>query len=80
MKQTPESIASVVDIMATKLAEIIAAKKNIDKNDAIKELMKTKTYNLLLNQKSRLYAESVEYIFEMIEAEWNNDYEKFLEV
>ena len=80
MKQTPESILSVIDIMSAKIAEIIAINKNIPNNDAIKLFLSTKTYRLLHNQKSKLYTESVEYIVDMLEAEWNNDMERFLEV
>jgi len=66
--------------MATKLAELVAAEKKVDNDTAIKILMDSKTYELLLNQKSKLYAETVEYIFAMLKAEWAGDKEKFLEV
>ena len=80
MKQTPESILSVIDIMSAKIAEIIAQDKNLSNNDAIKLFLSTKTYQLLHNQKSKLYAESVEYIVDMLEAEWSNDMGRFLEI
>ena len=80
MKVTDGAIDLTIDIVATRLAEIISEKENIEHNEAVKKLMSTKTYKLLLNRETKLYLESVEHILDIIDAEEKNDIKRLLEV
>ena len=80
MEVTDSTIEYTIDIIATQVVEKISEQKNLSQNDAIKYLLSTKTYNLLLDKKSKLYAETVEYILDMIDAEEKNDIARLLEV
>jgi len=80
MITTNEGIDYVIDIMATQLADRIVKQKGLSQNEAIKYLLSTKTYKLLIEKKSKLYAESVEYVLDMLDAEEKGDIARILEV
>jgi hypothetical protein len=80
MKITDEYLDFVTDVMATQIVEKIAANKNSSQDEALKFLLSTKTYQLFLDKDSKLYAESVEYILDLIDAEETGDIARILEV
>jgi hypothetical protein len=68
------------DIVATRLAGLLAEREGIPPTAAIRKLMMTETYALLLDPLSYLYLESVEYVLDMYDAELAGDMERWLEV
>ena len=67
------------DILAARVAQMIAKKENIEPTTAIRKFMTTETYGLLLDPESFLYFESAEYIIYMYDAEQREDWERWLE-
>lgn len=68
------------DILATRVAHMIATKESITPTEAIRKLMVTETYGLLLDPKAYLHFESAEYIYYMYNAEQRGDWELWLEL
>ena len=68
------------DILATRVAQMIAARENIETTDALRKLMNTQTYSLLLDQESYLHFESAEYILYLFNAEQRGDWELWTEM
>ena len=79
MKAESKSIVQHQDILATRVAKMIATQENITPTEAIRKLMATETYGLLLDPESYLHFESAEYIFYMYDAEQRGDWECWLE-
>ena len=75
-----KSVEQHQDILATRVAGMIAIKENISPTDAIRKLMATETYGLLLDAEAYLHFESAEYIFYMYEAEQHQDWERWLKL
>jgi len=67
------------DILAARVAQMIAKKENIEPTTAIRKFMTTETYGLLLDPESFLLFESAEYIMYMYDAEQREDWERWLE-
>ena len=80
MKAENKSIEQHQDILATRVAKMIVMQENITPTEAIRKLMVTETYGLLLDPESYLHFESAEYIFYMYNAEQSGDWERWLEV
>jgi hypothetical protein len=80
MNPTDEMIDNSIDLVITRIAEKIMQSRKISQDEAIKYLLSTKTYKLLLDKSSKLYAESAEYVLDMIDAEEKNDIARLLEV
>ena len=74
-----KSIILCQDILATRLTQMIAARDSITHTDAIRKLMATYTYDLLIDPESYLYLESAEYILDMYDAERRGDWERWTE-
>ena len=68
------------DILATRVAKMIATLENITPTEAIRKLMATETYCLLLDSESYLQFESAEYIFYMYDTEKRGDWERWLKL
>jgi hypothetical protein len=62
----------VVDELAKKSGENVT--------ETLRELMRSKTYALLLNPESYLFLESPAYVLDMIDAERRGDWDRWLEV
>ena len=75
-----ESVEQHQDILATRVAKMIATQESITPTEAIRKLMVTETYGLLLDPESYLHFESAEYIFHMYDAEQRGDWERWLEL
>ena len=80
MQTNNNSIEFCIDILTTRIAEEISKQKKIPAKEAIRILMSTKTYALLIDKESYLYLESFEYIIDMIAAEENENWSEWLEV
>ena len=68
------------DLLATRVAQMIAKQDDITPTDAIRKLMATETYGLLLDPESYLHFESAEYILNMYNVEQREDWERWLEL
>ena len=75
-----KSVEQHQDILATRVAQMIAKQENITPTEAIRKLMATETYGLLLDPESYLHFESAEYILYMYDAEQREDWERWLEL
>jgi hypothetical protein len=70
-----KSIEICQDILATRLAQMLAERENVTQTEALRKLMATQTYDLLLDPESYLHLESAEYILDMLAAERRGDWE-----
>jgi hypothetical protein len=80
MIKEKKSIELCQDILATRVAQMIAEHDNITQTEAIRKLMVTQTYGLLLDPESYLHLESAEYILDMYDAEQRGDWAHWMEV
>jgi hypothetical protein len=79
MKAESKSIELCQDILATRVAQMIATNENITPTEALRKLMATETYGLLIDPESYLHFESAEYILYMYDAEQHSDWNRWLE-
>ncbi|GHT43603.1 hypothetical protein FACS189443_7210 [Planctomycetales bacterium] len=77
---TEQTVPYLMDIQTARTAAKYAEVHNIDKTEALRQFMKTKTYDLLLAPEGYLYFESMEYIYDMWDAECRGDWEYWLEI
>jgi hypothetical protein len=75
-----KSIKLCQDVLATRLAQMMAERENITQTEALRRIMKTETYALLLDPESYLHLESAEYILDMLDDERCGDWERWLEI
>jgi hypothetical protein len=75
-----KSIEICQDILATRLAQTLAKREDVTRTEALRKLMTTQTYDLLLDPESYLHLESAEYIMDMLDAERRGDWEWWTEV
>jgi hypothetical protein len=80
MTITADAIQFCVDTLTAETAARYAAEHNMDTTEALRQFMKTKTFDLLLNADSYLYLESAEYVFDMLQAEQSGNWERWLEI
>ena len=73
------SIKLCQDVLAARVAQMMAERDNITPTEAIRHLMMTQTYGLLLDAESYLHLESAEYILDMYDAELRGDWERWTE-
>ncbi|MDR2826388.1 MAG: hypothetical protein LBV76_06285, partial [Deltaproteobacteria bacterium] len=65
MIEENRSIELCQDVLATRVAQMIAERDKVIPTEAIRKLMATQTYGLLLDHESYLHTESAEYILDM---------------
>jgi len=75
-----ETVRYSIETLTAEVVEKYALDNNITFTEALKQFRKTKTYDLLYDPESFLYLESVEYVYDMLEAEKAGDMERWLEV
>ena len=80
IEQIPQAMEFIADMTAAEVARRYAEQKGISTTEGVREFMATKTYLLLMNPKSYLSLESVEYVLDMLNAELRGDYEHWLEI
>jgi hypothetical protein len=66
------------DILAARVAQMIAVRENSTPTQALHMLMNTHTYGLLLDLESYLHFESAEYILYLYDAERRGDWELWI--
>jgi hypothetical protein len=74
------SAVFITDLLVTNVVDELSKRRGSSPTDTLRELMKTKTYTLLINPESYLYLESPTYVLDMIDAEQQGDWERWLEV
>jgi hypothetical protein len=79
MSDEKKSIELCQDVLATRVTQMIAERDNITQTAAIRKLMATQTYGLLLDPESYLHLESAEYILDMYDAEQRGDWKRWVE-
>jgi hypothetical protein len=79
MIEEKRSIELCQDVLATRVAQMIAERDDITQTEAIRKLMATETYGLLLDPESYLHLESAEYILDMYDAEQRGDWDRWME-
>ena len=73
MNATNVNIHKSIQSLSLYLVHRISDEQQCSKEDALKKLLKTMTYELLQDQKSGLYAESREYVWSMLQDEENGN-------
>jgi hypothetical protein len=71
---------ALIDLHITKLVESLSVTEDKGATNCLREFMATKTYDLLCNPNSYLCLESPVYIMDMLEAERQGNWDKWLEV
>jgi hypothetical protein len=79
-EQIPQAMEFVADVTAAEVARRYAEQKGVPTTEGVRDFMATKTYSLLMNPKSYLSLESVEYVVDMLDAELRGDNERWLEI
>jgi hypothetical protein len=74
-----QKIKICIDALTADVADKLARESDITTTAALQVFMGTKTYALLFDEKSLLYLESAEYIFDMLKAEQSGDWERWRE-
>jgi len=74
-----QKIQLCIDALAADVADKLAQDSAMDITAALQEFMKTKTYALLFDERSLLYLESAEYVFDMLQSEQRGDWERWRE-
>ena len=80
MKLTKKSTQFCIDTVAALVAQKLAKEKHITNTEALRFLMASETFNLLIEPKSYLFLESAEYTLDMLDAEIKGDWDRWLEV
>jgi hypothetical protein len=79
MKITEQTIQFCIDTLAAETAEKYAQKQGVSPTEALRAIMATKTYDLLMDEKSFLYLESAEYVLDMLDDEAAGDWDRWQE-
>lgn len=80
MTLNEQSIIFVTDLIVTNIVDELAQKSGKSATETLRELMKSKTYALLMNPEAYLFLESPAYILDMIDAEQSGDWDRWLVV
>ena len=80
MTMNEQSIAFIIDLVTTNVVDELSKKNGNSVTDTLRELMRSKTYALLINPESFLYLESPAYVMDMVDAEQRGDWDRWLEV
>jgi hypothetical protein len=75
-----QSTNFITDLLVTNVVDALAKKSGSNVTETLRELMRSKTYALLLNPESFLFLESPTYVLDMIDAEQRGDWARWLEV
>lgn len=80
MKPSSVNINKSIQVISFYLVRRLSKEENCSSEEALKELLKTMTYELLQDKESRLYAESPEYVWSMLKDEKEGDMESWLAI
>jgi hypothetical protein len=68
-----------VDALTADVSDMLAQENGMSATEALRQFMRTKTYELLFNEQSLLYLESAEYIYDMLKSEQSGDWQRWRE-
>jgi hypothetical protein len=68
------------NLITLSVVKSLAVLKNLSVEEAYIQFMQTKTYQLLQIDKSWLWTESSDYVFDMLLSELNHDTEEWLKI
>lgn len=74
------NINKSIQIITQYMAESLMRTKGCTENQAIQFLITTHTYQLLRNKKTKLYAESPEYVMDMLKDEISQNWESWYKI
>lgn len=80
MKADKVTIRQLIDKKTQALAEYIQHRNNISWNEAVKLMLRTKTYACLIDEKTGLIFESNNYIFNQYELELSGNFKEWLKI
>lgn len=80
MKPSSVNINKSIQVISFYLVCRLSKEENCSSEEALKELLKTMTYELLQDKESCLYAESPEYVWSMLKDEKEGDMESWLAI
>ncbi len=79
MKASSTNINKSIQSISIYLVHRLSVEENCSKEDALKKLLKTMTYELLQDKESCLFAESPEYVWRMIQDEISGDIDSWVQ-
>lgn len=80
MRANSINIEKSIQVITEYIVKRIMQVYGYSRDRALCELMKTSTYELLQNRKSKLYAETPEYVLSLLQDELNNDIDSWLKI
>ena len=80
MSVDPQKAQYCADLVATIVVSLYAKEKGLPPIEALRIIMGTKTFEVLLDPESRLCFESAESILDLLHAEERNDWEEWEKV
>jgi len=79
MKVSDNRAGLCIDALTADVADMFANEKDITVTEALRQLMTTKTYELLFDENSLLYLESAGYVFDMLKDELIGNWDRWKE-
>jgi len=80
MTITEHTVPFCINALTVRVSEEYAKTNKMSNTDALRFFMSTKTYELLIDPKSYLYLESLEYVLDMLDAELSEDWERWYKI
>ncbi len=80
MNVTSTNINQSIQVISFYLIRRMSNERQCSEEDALKETLKTMTYELLQNRESGLYAESPEYVWSMLQDEVSGNIKSWIDV
>ena len=80
MNVTSTNINQSIQVISFYLIRHMSNERQCSEEDALKETLKTMTYELLQDRESGLYAESPEYVWSMLQDEVSGNIKSWIDV
>ncbi|MCI8673940.1 MAG: hypothetical protein HFI89_10745 [Lachnospiraceae bacterium] len=80
MNVTSTNINQSIQVISFYLIRRMSNERQCSEEDALKETLKTMTYELLQDRESGLYAESPEYVWSMLQDEVSGNIKSWIDV
>lgn len=80
MKASEINIAKSIQSLSFFLVKYIQTQNGCSQEQAIQLLMKTVTYETLIDKNSKLFCESKEYVLDMLKSEMNGNIEDWMKI
>ena len=78
MPLSQQRVKHAIHLKSSYVVSIISEQNKISLSEAYRQFAKTKTYNLLLEEHSKLYTESFEYVLDMYNSELSGDMDNWM--